>query len=402
MSADPLAAAAQHADLEVSGGGRLPVVKRLIVRVGRLITDRQVAYNRGVIDSIRLLRNEVELLDARIGGLRELVASEPSPVSAAVASELAGLRLEISESRTQAALVESQLAGITEMMRRLETRLNHTQEDLATVHIEQDSNRQRARAQQSQVDLFLREVRRSLPSRPEPEKLAELPSGADDLYEALEDTFRGGFHEIKERLRVHLPDILAVASSGGVVDVGTGRGEWLELLREAGVDAYGVDNNAAAVERCQLRDLKVVQADAIEHLAGLPDGSVAALTGFHVAEHIEFDALIELIDQAARVLVPGGILLLETPNPLNLAVGAASFYVDPTHMRPLHPQLLEFLMSARGFEGVDVRYLHPSLPLKLPQESDDAIRGLQPLVDQLNQLLFGAQDYAVLGRRVGT
>lgn len=399
---DPLASAAEHADLALPGGGRLPFLKRAIGRVGRLVTDKQVAYNRGVIDSIVLVRGQLEQVGAQMAGLRDQMGGEASSITGTVRSEMAGLRLEVNEARTSAALAESQLNGITEMMRRLETRLNHTDEAVALLRRAQETSEQRDRAQQSLVDLFLREVRRSLPAKPAPETLAQLPSGSDDLYEALEDTFRGSFHDIKDRLRVYLPDIEAVASSGQVIDVGTGRGEWLELLREAGVDAYGVDTNAAAVERCQRRDLKVVHGDAVDHLAGLPDGSVAALTGFHIAEHVEFDALVELVDQAARVLVPGGLLLLESPNPLNLSVGAAYFYIDPTHKRPLHPKLLEFLLSARGFDSVEVRYLHPSLPLQLPQETDDAMRGMRPLVDQLNQLLFGAQDFAVLGRRVST
>lgn len=397
ITVDPLASAAEHADLALRPGTRLASAKRLVLRAARLVTDRQVAYNRGVIDSIRLLREQVDQVGRQVAGLHDA----DTGVTESLRSHLSGVQLELTETRTQVALLQSQLSGITEMMRRLETRLNQKQDELTLLRRDQESARQRERAQHSLVELFLREVRRSLPSKPEPEALAELPTGADDLYEALEDTFRGSFHEIKERLRVYLPDVNGgVASSGQVVDVGTGRGEWLELLKENGIDAYGVDTNPAAIERCRLRDLKVVHGDAVDHLAGLPGGSIAALTGFHIAEHLEFDTLIDLIDQAARVLVPGGLLILESPNPLNLSVGAAYFYVDPTHQRPLHPKLLEFLLSARGFESVEIRYLHPSHPLALPQESDDAVRGLQPFVDQLNALLFGAQDFAVVGRRV--
>ncbi|MDQ4070485.1 MAG: methyltransferase domain-containing protein, partial [Actinomycetota bacterium] len=388
---DPLASAAQHANLALPAGTRFSSVKRLIVRLGRIVTDRQVAYNLGIVDSIVLLRNRLDQMGSQLSVLQEIVAGDASSDGGTVRSEFARLQLDVTEARTQAALVETQLSGITEMMRRLETRLNQTQDGLTLLRREQEASNQRQRAQQSLVELFLREVRRSLPKPPAPEALAELPSGSDDLYEALEDTFRGSFHDVKERLRAYLPDVEAVAATGQVIDVGTGRGEWLELLREAGIDGYGIDTNASAVERCRRRDLKVVHGDALEHLAGLPDASVAAVTGFHLAEHLEFDTLVDLIDHAARVLVPGGLLLLESPNPTNVAVGAAYFYVDPTHKRPLHPQLLEFLMAARGFDDVEVRYMHPSMPLQLNQETDDAIRGLQPLIDQLNELLFGPQ-----------
>ena len=399
---DPLAAAAQHANVTpaVLPGARLAPLKKAVIKAGRFVTERQIAFNEGVLDSIRLLRFKVDEIQQQVNGLRGAFSNGSAALETSLRSELADIQLSLSESRTQDALDRSQQRGVIDKVRALEAQLEQTRKELEAARRERDADRQGQRAQESLVALFLREARRSLPDKPDLATMAELPTGDDELYEALEDAFRGTFHDIKERLRVYLPDIEAAARSGRVIDVGTGRGEWLELLSEAGIDAYGIETNAMAVERCQQRDLKVVHADALVHLAGLPDASVAAVTGFHLAEHLEFDVLVELIDQAARVLEPGGLLLLESPNPMNLAVGAAFFYVDPTHKRPLHPRLLEFLLSARGFDGVEVRYLHGQEPIAVPHESEDVMRGLRPFVDQLNDLLFGAQDYAVLGRRV--
>lgn len=399
---DPLAAAAEHANITpaVRAGTRLAPLKKAVIRAGRVVTERQIAFNEGVLDSIRLLRVKVDGLQEQLHGLRGVFGTESAALENALRAELAAVQMSITDARTHAALVESQQRGVMERMRALESGLQDTRKALAEAQRENEVARQSQRAEESLVALFLREVRRTLPEKADLGTLAELPTGDDELYVALEDAFRGSFHDIKERLRVYLPDIEFAAKSGRVVDLGTGRGEWLELLAEAKIDAYGIDTNAASVERCRQRDLKVVHGDALEHLAGLPDASVAAITGFHLAEHLEFDALVELIDQASRVLVPGGILLLESPNPLNLSVGAAFFYIDPTHKRPLHPQLLEFVMSTRGFDTIEVRKLHTSEPIQLPQESADIMRGLQPFVDQLNDLLFGAQDFAVIGRRV--
>ena len=399
---DPLANAAEHANLipPINTTKPADLLKRVIFRAGRMVTIKQAAVNEGLLDCIRLLRVKFDALQDQTNGITGMVAAETAAVESAVRTELAGVQLHLAQARTHDALFQSQQSGVMQRMRVLEASLEEARKELAAVRAERDADRQAQRAQESLVAMFLREARRSLPEKPDTEALAELPTGDDELYEALEDAFRGSFHDIKERLRVYLPDVEAVATSGRVIDVGTGRGEWLELLAEAGIEAYGIDTNAMAVERCRERGVKVVHGDALEHLAGLPDGSVAALTGFHLAEHLEFDVLVELVDQASRVLAPGGILLLESPNPMNLSVGAAFFYVDPTHKRPLHPRLLEFVMSTRGFDGIEVRYLHESEPIQVPVESADVMRGLQPFVDQLNDLLFGAQDFAVIGRRV--
>jgi O-antigen chain-terminating methyltransferase len=138
---------------------------------------------------------------------------------------------------------------------------------------------------------------------------------------------------------------------------------------------------------CLERGLNVVSVDALAHLVSLPSGSLLAVTGFHIAEHLPFDTLQSLFAQAIRVLVPGGLLILETPNPENLLVGSANFYIDPTHQRPLPSQLLSFLAEYRGFSPVRLLRL---------QEEERLAKGATPsLYDVLANV---SPDYAIVAQ----
>lgn len=213
--------------------------------------------------------------------------------------------------------------------------------------------------------------------------------------QGFEERFRGSRDDIKGRLRVHLDRVRGqpvVTPRHPLLDIGCGRGEWLELLAEAVVPAYGIDANAQIVDACQRRGLAVSQADALEHLARLPEHALGAISAFHLIEHLPLEDMLRLIDEARRTLVPNGILMLETPNPENLKVGALTFHQDPTHLRPLPPVLVEYLVSSRGFHQVELMRLHPYPASSLVNEDSEAAR-------RLNELLYGPQDIAVLARR---
>lgn len=172
------------------------------------------------------------------------------------------------------------------------------------------------------------------------------------FYRAFEDRHRGSRELIKGRLTVYLPFIerlVEIYPDCLVLDVGCGRGEWLELLGEYGVDARGIDQDLGMLEACQSIGLPAEQGDALEALRVMPHESVAAVTGFHIAEHIPFEQLQELFAEAFRIIKPAGLLILETPNAENLVVGAHSFYLDPTHERPIPQLLLSFLAENSGF-----------------------------------------------------
>lgn len=210
------------------------------------------------------------------------------------------------------------------------------------------------------------------------------------LYVALEDRFRGTRAEIKELFREYLP---YVKEHAPVIDLGCGRGEWLELLRENEIEARGVDSNSLQVERSRARGLDVTEQDLFVYLKSLPGESAGAITGFHIIEHLSFNALMALLNEVLRVLRPGGIVIFETPNPNNVVVGSNYFYLDPTHRHPLPTELMEFLFKNHGFEEIEVLPLHPW--------ESGRVAGEGQLAERFNGYFYGPMDYAIVGRKVG-
>jgi O-antigen chain-terminating methyltransferase len=213
----------------------------------------------------------------------------------------------------------------------------------------------------------------------------------DSLYFSLEDTLRGTPEEIKETLQVYLPRLRDAAIVNEILDVGCGRGEWLEVLRDNGFQARGIDANRVAVRHCQELSLDVLESEALTHLASLPNDSLNAVTAFHFAEHLSLDALVRFLDETGRTLRPGGLLILETPNPENLLVGSCNFYLDPTHRNPLPIPTLKLLVEARGFRCEEVLKLHPVASAKIEVKDQ--------LTSHLNHFLYGPMNYAIVARK---
>lgn len=233
----------------------------------------------------------------------------------------------------------------------------------------------------------------SLPVPTDPPAIRPRPG--EDIYLAFEDRFRGSIDDIKGRLRPYLDRVrahLPVLPGRPLLDVGCGRGEWLELLAEAGLESYGVDTNEHAVAFCAERGLQARHADVLAHLGALPEGALGAITAFHVIEHLPLEALRAFLEEARRTLVPGGILMLESPNPESIKVGATTFHYDPTHLRPIPPQLADFFAEQAGFVDIEVLRLNPYPDSsRVTEQSETA--------SKLNELMFGPQDYAVIARK---
>lgn len=172
-----------------------------------------------------------------------------------------------------------------------------------------------------------------------------------EFYRAFEDKHRGSRQLILDRLTVYKPFIEKLSETWDleITDLGCGRGEWLELLTSLPVRCHGVDLDGEMLAACRQRGFTVTESDAITYLKELPDASQMAVSAFHLVEHIPFDQLQVLVKEAKRVLVPGGLLILETPNPENLIVGTSSFHMDPTHVNPIPPPLLQFLPDYYGY-----------------------------------------------------
>ena len=193
-------------------------------------------------------------------------------------------------------------------------------------------------------------------------KNAEQTLRLDSFYLEFENAFRGSRQLIRERLQFYIPQLSALKEripSATAVDVGCGRGEWLEILKECGIEGCGVDSNARMIEECQTRGLNAVCGDGIAHLQSLPADSLAVVSGFHIVEHLALPQLLELFSQSFRVLRPGGMAIFETPNPECLKVSTHSFYFDPTHHNPIPSELLSFLGTHAGFSESQTNRLQP-------------------------------------------
>jgi O-antigen chain-terminating methyltransferase len=214
----------------------------------------------------------------------------------------------------------------------------------------------------------------------------------DPLYLSFEDRYRGSRSDVKERHRVYLrrvEDCVRATGAGAVIDLGCGRGEWLELLSEAGIAVAGYDLNRIAVEECRGRGLNAVLGDGLLALQRESESSLSVITAFHLIEHLAFETLVSMLDHALRALRPGGLLILETPNPANLLVAAERFYLDPTHRNPLPSELVSYLLGARGFANIEVLPLHP-VNWPTDREYED------PMLKLLHDKLFGPQDYGAI------
>ncbi|MGH2498795.1 MAG: class I SAM-dependent methyltransferase [Candidatus Limnocylindria bacterium] len=180
-----------------------------------------------------------------------------------------------------------------------------------------------------------------------------------------------------------------------VLDLGSGRGTFLQLMRDEGIGAYGVDSDARMVGQCRERGLDAREGDGLAHLRSLPDASLDGLYARHVAEHILPGALVAVLREARRVLAPGSPVVMITPNVSSLSVGAHSFWLDPSHLRPIPPDLFRFYLEVEGFADVSVRTFAPSEERLSEDVPDGAIR---ENVRLLNRTLFADRDYAVIGR----
>ncbi len=301
--------------------------------------------------------------------------------------------------------------------------LQRTREELTQTREELKHAQQSASLATASTHGLKREVERlRRPPAPAADADAASPAGRlrpvpeeTDLdahqYVCFEDAFRGPTEEIAARQRAYLPYFEGASE---VVDVGCGRGEFLALLRDAGIAARGVDANAEAVERCRERGLEAARSDALGYLRRLPDESIGGLFSAQVVEHLEADYLMQLLGAAHRTLRPGSRVVLETINPASWTAFFSAYVRDITHRHPLHPETLGYLLRACGFVDVTTVYRAP-IPdaAKLQRAVVDPTLAATPAgaavcalaetinqhADRLNGLAFAEQDYAAIARR---
>jgi O-antigen chain-terminating methyltransferase len=285
---------------------------------------------------------------------------------------------------------------LDQLNERVETELERLERSL------EDVRREAERLPEHDDRLARLERVRSAPP-PALEGAPSRPPVALPDYFGFEVRMRGSTEDVRERQRPYVEDFREAAP---VLDLGCGRGEFLSLLREAGIEARGVDADPEMVAFCRGEGLEVVQADAIAYLEGLPEAQLGGIFAAQLVEHLPPAELVRLLQLAARTLRPGGLLLLETINPLSLAA-LRHYFADLTHAQPLVPQTLELLARQSGFERTELRYLNEPppeerlQPVALPPEAafDAARSALEANMQRLNDVVFGPQDYALLATR---
>ncbi len=224
-------------------------------------------------------------------------------------------------------------------------------------------------------------------------------------YVGFEQYYRGSPDSIRANQADYVPYF---EGASDVLDLGCGRGEFLDLMREHGISAWGLDGNHEMVELCRARGLDVVEGDALEHLSSLPDGSLGGLFAAQVVEHFAPEYLVCVLETAYHKLRPGSLIILETINPACWLAFFSSYIRDPTHVRPVHPDTLEYLLLASGYQRVHISYRSPVRRDERLQSVSGEVDGsvlpawagvLNMNAEKLNRLLFGFMDYAAIGER---
>ena len=224
-------------------------------------------------------------------------------------------------------------------------------------------------------------------------------SPLDFDYFLFQEYHRGSEALIKDRQEHYIEYF---RGHSPVCDLGCGRGEFLELLRECGISCQGVDSNNDAIQLCRDKGLPVAQGDIFEYMENAADASFGGIFSAQVIEHLPVELQFRFVELCCRKLKPGSPLVLETINPECVFALVRNFYLDPTHIRPVHPELLKFVLERKGFRDVQVSFSGPVEGKYLerpPQTDDPKLQEMGRTLTNLNNFVFGFQDYAVIAWR---
>ncbi len=347
-------------------GPGVVLVKRVLRRLLIPILSQQAAYNASNARVVTWLAGRVEDL---IGREREFRALE---------KRLARQRRMVRAVGGQVARGEEALKTLEHSSRSLEYRLRGALDELSQVSVDRQG---------------LAGVDRALGPAPH---LAAF----DSL--GFHDRFRGGQDEIRERQRQYVEHF---SGAKQVLDIGCGRGEFLELLKEAGIEGRGIERSLRMATLCREKGLDVAHGDAFELLAGLPDESLDGIFSAQVIEHLRPGDVLRLVLLCHAKLRPGGVVVLETVNVQCVSVFARSFYMDFTHVWPCHPDAMRYVLESAGFRDTRLTFSSPVDPeAELPILPDQSVFGeattrFNKAARLLNELVLGYQDYAVIGHR---
>lgn len=234
---------------------------------------------------------------------------------------------------------------------------------------------------------------------PTPIQTKEILRPLEDFhYAGFENRYRGSEEEIRKQQASYIPYF---QNKKTVLDLGCGRGEFIELLRESDIEAEGIDINGEMIEICRDKGLNCQKADILEKLAAYEDGSLGGLFSSQVIEHLPPEYLKRMIELAYFKLAPSSYIVLETINPTSVFSLVQIYNLDLSHQKPIHPQTLQFLLESAGFDAVEIRYSSPLEQERLqdlPQTDENSVI-LNQNIDKLNKLLYDPPNYAALGQK---
>jgi O-antigen chain-terminating methyltransferase len=333
----------------------LRLVRRLFRRAGEPDSERQKNFNLVLLDLVADVRREIVTLREDLKRDIEAVQHDVRRADEALAAEVAALRelIPVAARRNDALI-----AALDQKIETVAVRVR----DVTNPTVERPAGGERRTA--------------------------------DLLYRRLEDGLRGSEAEVKASVQ----EYVAMAEAP-LLDVGCGRGELLAACREAGKEARGFDTNERSVTDLRARGLEATLAGVPECFDGIAAGGIGTVVAMHVVEHLPVEALFALFAEAARVLRPGGRLIVETPNAEALAMTGADFWRDPTHLAPRHPAALVLLAREHGFTIDDIRPIHPFPEGARFMAGDDDPPSLRRLVETLNDRFFSGQDLRLIARR---
>jgi O-antigen chain-terminating methyltransferase len=322
------------------------------------LATNEITFLRSISELQSAFQHRVTLMDA---SYREQVKAQHSNFEAAL-------------ERANGA-IQKQLAGnLDEIQKRFWT-------DLERIRLEYETI--------IHAELRIMRQRTSLARTPEP-VAAGAPAESQDVdWLKFAEKFRGAEAAIKQRQQIYATRFQGHAP---VLDIGCGRGEMLEVFREAGIDARGIDLNADSIALCRRKGLLVEQADLFAYLSEPPESSLGGIICCQVVEHLPLERLPEMVRLVHAKLRAGALVAIETPNPECLAIFSSHFYLDPTHRHPIPPALMSFYLEEAGFGGIEVERLSPAI---------ESMPSLAALPEAFQKEFFGALDYVVFASKLG-
>lgn len=375
-------------------------LKQLATRISRL--EENIRKNNERINALERLGNET-----RVGRLEENVRVNNDRLNALerAGDEKRIIRLEDNTRTNNDRLNALERVGDEKRIIRLEDnirknnlRINELEKADSKIEMNMVKIKGSMNAAQRQTVSVSKETRDGKQT-----DMLQTVASAENEYSKIdyfdfENHFRGSCQNVKDRQKMYIPYF---KNCSIVVDLGCGRGEFLELLKENGISAKGVDLYDEYAEYCRMKDLDVVQGDAIEYLSGNEkvDGIMAA----QLVEHLDTNQIVTLCENAYKSLTETGVFIMETPNPTSLSIYVNEFYLDPSHEKPVHPQMLKYLVEKAGFRDVEIVYTEvsrvgktiPELRVNAEGNFDEFNTGMKEVAD----LLYGSRDYAIIARK---